>query len=69
MADQHPACLGSGSQDLVVPKTGEACIEGGTEVDTWLFAGQCQDDRQVEVRIRLEADAHGWRCRASASFW
>jgi hypothetical protein len=32
MADQHPTCLGGGSQDLVVPKTGETCFDGGNRL-------------------------------------
>lgn len=70
---QQPPGTGRESQDFLIFAACETGSISALKVYGWLTPNGRQQDKLVEIGIRLKADFHGCsddRCRwASASFW
>ena len=56
MGDQHSPSLGCRGEDLEVWEPCELRLVGAREIDGRLLADRSQEDRELEVGIRLVAD-------------
>ena len=68
VGDENSAGFRSEGEDFRVRSPLEACLGDSLEIDARFAAGDRQDDRLIEILVRLEPEPHREGSRASASF-